>query len=440
MNQYPVVAPNVLQKKNANGRIIHLLPGGQIAIIPPKVSALLARCDGTRTKKELTESFVSRHRGTAEEIEEALAQLESINLIEIKNYHPERGLYQLTPSSERRPKKISMREDTRWRCTGCGACCTSRWFVALNSQDQARLSSLDLSPLTYEEVTFNPERGSSALPLLKQTSDGRCIFLEADGRCHLHTRHGAESKPLACRTFPFRPLLTPHGGLIRHDIICSGYPVVWDTGPLIAQRAQEVWSECTDSDDLLILSIPQYFPLTKSQDTDYDAYAELEKIWLESLRSCGWRATFERMNHDLSIKKLLPIPSSARIKALTERGASTPWRPLFFDKSAALAAIESAVAKVTPTQHLTVLDRVFDHVLLDVLAGKFLFYGHSIASGAMLFQLIFELSGRLAIQAANAHNADLSEKHAHEAMIFWEGVFIRSARLRQEVFEEAGED
>jgi lysine-N-methylase len=44
---------------------------------------------------------------------------------------------------------------------------------------------------------------------LNHKPDGACVFLGADNRCRIHTRHDAAAKPLACRIYPFA--LVPFG-------------------------------------------------------------------------------------------------------------------------------------------------------------------------------------------------------------------------------------
>src|SRR5262249_51476209 len=53
---------------------------------------------------------------------------------------------------------------------------------------------------------FSPFRRDGWLrrrTFLNRRPDGSCVFLSPEGRCHIHERHGYETKPLACRLFPF---------------------------------------------------------------------------------------------------------------------------------------------------------------------------------------------------------------------------------------------
>ena len=55
--------------------------------------------------------------------------------------------------------------------------------------------------------------------MIPKTPSGDCVFLDKDNRCRIHTEFGEQSKPLACRIFPFSVRPVPRGwqGSLRFD-------------------------------------------------------------------------------------------------------------------------------------------------------------------------------------------------------------------------------
>jgi lysine-N-methylase len=103
----------------------------------------------------------------------------------------------------------------RWDCHQCGNCCTDYWV-----------------PVTPEERRRIEEQGWSQLPefqgiplfvrygpfwrrkwRLNQREGDRCIFLDENGLCRIHTKFGPEAKPFACRLYPY--VLVPVGNHYR---------------------------------------------------------------------------------------------------------------------------------------------------------------------------------------------------------------------------------
>jgi lysine-N-methylase len=98
-----------------------------------------------------------------------------------------------------------------WDCHGCSDCCQGIEAV-LSDKEKRRIEELDL--VGDPEIGPGPwfvRRGGwlSRSWALKQREGGGCIFLTAARRCRLHERFGPDTKPFACRLFPF--LLIPAG-------------------------------------------------------------------------------------------------------------------------------------------------------------------------------------------------------------------------------------
>ena len=104
----------------------------------------------------------------------------------------------------------------RFDCHSCGYCCRC---LVVNVTAAERRRILDAGwaeripnhPL-FERYRFRGRR----LYRLAHRSDGGCVFLGDDERCRLHAETGVETKPLACRLYPFVP--TPGVDAVRIDL------------------------------------------------------------------------------------------------------------------------------------------------------------------------------------------------------------------------------
>jgi lysine-N-methylase len=98
-----------------------------------------------------------------------------------------------------------------WDCHVCGSCC-KEYKVGITDEERQRIESkdwnddpvVDGAPLFRRSGHFWKRRYR-----LNHREDGSCVFLSSEGRCRVHERFGYETKPLACRMFPF--VLVPAG-------------------------------------------------------------------------------------------------------------------------------------------------------------------------------------------------------------------------------------
>jgi lysine-N-methylase len=92
-----------------------------------------------------------------------------------------------------------------WDCHVCGTCC-QEYLVTVTDEERRRI----------EAQGWADDPDFAGLPLferrgppwarryhLNHRPDGSCVFLRENGRCRIHERFGYETKPLACRLFPF---------------------------------------------------------------------------------------------------------------------------------------------------------------------------------------------------------------------------------------------
>lgn len=89
----------------------------------------------------------------------------------------------------------------RFRCTGCGACCTGNAedYVAVTASEQERIRRfLGLSSGWFRRRYLVPLDGEDKG--LASAADGRCVFLDAANRCRIYP-----ARPVQCRSYPFWP-------------------------------------------------------------------------------------------------------------------------------------------------------------------------------------------------------------------------------------------
>jgi len=143
---------------------------------------------------------------------------------------------------------VEVRSDLRWRCVGCGACCSGRYRVELTETDLASLRSLELErelAMRHDDcVETGVDVFGDPAVFLRQRA-GRCVFLTSARRCGIHAAFGAQAKPHGCRAFPFLAVLTPRGATLRFRPECSGHPasqagtsLSWGGGALGTCRRQ----------------------------------------------------------------------------------------------------------------------------------------------------------------------------------------------------------
>jgi len=85
----------------------------------------------------------------------------------------------------------------RFKCTGCGKCCTgSPGYVFLSPSDLQRLA--DHFSLSLEEFAANyTYKVDDKLSLIDSPGSSNCVFLK-ENKCSVY-----EARPIQCRTFPW---------------------------------------------------------------------------------------------------------------------------------------------------------------------------------------------------------------------------------------------
>jgi len=88
-------------------------------------------------------------------------------------------------------------EGLRFKCTGCGDCCTGGpgYVWVTQAEIDALAARLELTPAAFERKYV---RNVGVRRSLKERKNYDCVFLDAQRRCTVY-----EDRPLQCRTWPF---------------------------------------------------------------------------------------------------------------------------------------------------------------------------------------------------------------------------------------------
>src|SRR4051794_3197520 len=98
-----------------------------------------------------------------------------------------------------------------WDCHVCGTCC-HEYQVTITDEERQRIDAQGWD--SEADLGGQPAYVNRGWPwarryTLNHRPDGRCVFLSDQGLCRIHERFGYETKPLACRLYPF--VLVPVG-------------------------------------------------------------------------------------------------------------------------------------------------------------------------------------------------------------------------------------
>jgi lysine-N-methylase len=190
-----------------------------------------------------------------------------------------------------------------WDCQATGSCC-QEYRVNLTREEQERFTAQgwDRNADLGGYAPFRRRGWLRRRFSLNHRPDGSCVFLGPAGRCRIHEKFGYDTKPLACRLFPFvmvpvwdhwrvslhfscpsaassvgRPLAA-HGGLMaelaaqlaaRENLALSGAGSMVQPPPLVGSQRLD-WPE--------LLSL-----LEKIQAVLRDRNDSLERRWRKCL-------------------------------------------------------------------------------------------------------------------------------------------------------------
>jgi lysine-N-methylase len=126
----------------------------------------------------------------------------------------------------------------RFDCHHCGYCCRNL-VVNVTPEDRQRIISAGWAERLPGEILFETYRFLGRRHhRLAHNAEGVCVFLNAEGLCRLHAETGSETKPLACRLYPFVP--TPGVEDVRIDLRGDCPSVAANKGRSLTVHQEEI--------------------------------------------------------------------------------------------------------------------------------------------------------------------------------------------------------
>lgn len=231
MKSRPRLAEHALLRRHViDGQerfVIHHAGTGALVTLDERAFEIARVADGTRDCDGIALALARSELDPQEgEIASVLGALEDNDLlaegVEIGPLPRASAVHWVSPAPpDRAARRLVQLPGYRFRCDGNGSCCTQYASVAFAAADvrRARRVGLRTHPLDDADASrvFLPLYGGvrterTAITLV----DGRCLQLEADASCALHSAGGAAAKPSACRLYP--ATLTDLGDSIRVSV------------------------------------------------------------------------------------------------------------------------------------------------------------------------------------------------------------------------------
>ena len=256
--------------------------------------ALCRLLDGTRTPAEVLR-----------DLEKSGARIRKALLDQTLTFFIEQGLlagYEQDRSDEPRMGRVAIRaseaaprefgtvtvlDEARHNCVGCGQCCKGYNFGPLREDEVTRISDMKFEEdgarlgraTRISQYDYNGEN----IPTLSRREDGRCIFLADDQRCIIHREHGAEAKPWFCQTFPVHFVASPNGDVSGYlQMECFGFHEASTHGPFLREREDDIHHMLTIVPDVPVLYTE--VSVGEGRQLTFEEYGRLEKRLLDHIR------------------------------------------------------------------------------------------------------------------------------------------------------------
>jgi len=141
----------------------------------------------------------------------------------------------------------------RWSCQNCGRCC--RDLVAhLTREDRQRIDDQAWTQI----LDAPPYVRLGRQWVLNQIPGKGCVFLLDDGKCAIHAEFGFDSKPVACRIFPF--VLKPLEGALILSFRFDCPALIQSQGQSVGEHVSYLKRLIPELPDLSLFEDEIFFP------------------------------------------------------------------------------------------------------------------------------------------------------------------------------------
>jgi Fe-S-cluster containining protein len=310
----------------------------------PRAWSVARQLDGVRDLDALAASS-----GQARDVvDETVRQLALLNALDGAGDRIVERLRRVRRGEERLPTMVL--DGARFECQGSGACCRNYHFGPLKESDVERLLALPLGEaFPHVEPPYVIERlvGAQTQRYLKSV-DHACVFLDADHRCGLHARFGAEAKPDLCRIYPIERLVTYDGIRTSDGSTCATFATSARRGrPLVEELA---WLRPLFYGEHEILHPIVELPGLR---LDFGHYLTLARSFLDVAREGRASAPATLRAIGRALAAALPVLASIELRAgepdaTVAALAARDWAPFFEepDDAAAIARGAAAVERI----------------------------------------------------------------------------------------------
>lgn len=169
-------------------------------------------------------------------------------------------------------------------CVNCGKSC-GNWRIWVEPE---LLEPIRRHPLAFERQVLGAEPGGGHS--LRYDAEGGCFFLRTDKLCALHADGGWESKPRACRQFPFFLVETPDGMQVGLSFRCTA--VQQNQGTEWAEHEAGLEALAASGEYARVGFVPANLGVRQLPWTEYLLWEQAWKAGLEAgepLGSLVWR-------------------------------------------------------------------------------------------------------------------------------------------------------
>ena len=193
--------------------------------------------------------------------------------------------------------------DARWDCRQCSLCCRMLALGPVRPERIERMEAVGVGKLVDGPWLRLDARGA----WLEQR-DGACVFLRRDGLCAVHVEHGAEEKPVFCRTFPFHVVHHEGGRSVSLREDCGG--LAHGETPLADQLADVPEDAYTHSFQGPVQALP-------GVGVSAEDWLHLEPRLLAVIEDRPWRENVRALRGELfrALRREPPEPDAATARA-----------------------------------------------------------------------------------------------------------------------------